>query len=240
MIAAELHEHINEFANRLAASTALNTSRNDSAQLDGSLSVALATVAILKRIVSQATWRSANDLMQIIRAEGRIMVARAGINEMIVGNIIRRVLKIIREDYHSAATRPVTSELNTETNGLSRDSELLHHATSKEDDLSLTASAKDGDPPESLHSYLAGPGLRQAEEYNKLVPDLLDSISQSIDELSDELEIGANEIRDQGKIMRNIPGTPYIRPMEYSLIFARGVRKSSWRPLPTTLFIVFL
>ena len=217
MIAAELHEHINEFANRLAASTALSTSRNDSARLDGSLSVALATVAILKRIVSQATWRSANDLMQIIRAEGRIMVARAGINEMIVGNIIRRVLKIIREDYHSAATRPVTSELNMETNGASRDSELLHHATSKEDDLSLTASAKDGDPPESLHSYLAGPGLRQAEEYNKLVPDLLDSISQSIDELSDELEIGANEIRDQGKIIGNIPGTVYFRPRECSL-----------------------
>lgn len=203
MIAAELQEQINEFANQLAASTAVSTQDNNKIdRLDGSLSVALATVAILKDIVSQATWSSANDLMQIVRSEGRIMAARAGINEMIVGNIVRRVLKIIREDYHSLSIRPLAMESsNLGAGGLSRDSELLHHATSKEDDSALGHSApvKDGDPLDSLHGYMAGPGLRQTEEYDKIVPDLVDSISQSIDELKDELEIGANEIRDQGK-----------------------------------------
>ena len=200
MIAAELQEQINQFTNQLSASTALcDVTNDDNLRFDGSLSVALATVAILKRIVSQASWSSANDLMQIVRAEGRIMISRAGINEIIVGNIVRRVLKIIKEDYHSASTRPFSID---GVDGPSRDSELLHHATSREEDVSIVhaSSSKDGDPPDSLHSYMAGPGVKEVEEYDKLVPDLLDSISQSIDELSAELEIGANEIRDQGMI----------------------------------------
>ena len=92
MIAAELQEQINQFTNQLSASTALcDVTNDDNLRFDGSLSVALATVAILKHIVSQASWSSANDLMQIVRAEGRIMISRAGINEIIVGNIVRRV-----------------------------------------------------------------------------------------------------------------------------------------------------
>lgn len=203
MISPELQEHINEFVNKLAASTVLSGLETENAPLNSSLSVALATVTILKRIVSQADWTSAMDLMKIIRAEGRIMSARAGINEMIVGNIVRRVLKIIREDYHSASIRPLTSDsTDSGIKNISRDSELLHHATSKEDDcVAGHTTTKDGDPPDSLHGYMAGPGLRETEEYNKLVPDLLDSISQSIDELSGELETGAFEIREQGIIL---------------------------------------
>jgi len=196
MVPSELQQHINEFVNKLAASTALsNLESEENGTLNSSLSVALATVAILKRIVSQAKWTSASDVMKIIRSEGRIMAARAGINEMIVGNIVRRILKIIREDYHSASNRPLSADT---TDSISRDSELLHHATSKEDDcMSGQTSTKDGDPPDSLHGYMAGPGLRETEEYNKHIPDLLDSISQSIDELSGELETGAFEIREQ-------------------------------------------
>ena len=71
MIAAELQEQINQFTNQLSASTALcDVTNDDNLRFDGSLSVAIATVAILKRIVSQASWSSANDLMQIVRAEG--------------------------------------------------------------------------------------------------------------------------------------------------------------------------
>ena len=197
MLPPEVQEQVTAFVNKLAASTALNNYESDpNVHLNSSLSVALATVAIFKRIVSQTEWNTASDIMKIIRAEGRIMSSRAGINEMIVGNIVRRILKIIREDYHSASTRPLTSDA---TDGVSRDSELLYHATSKEDEcIAGQTSTKDGDPPDSLHGYMAGPGLRETEEYNKHIPDLLDSISQSIDELSGELETGAMEIREQG------------------------------------------
>ena len=197
MLPPEVQEQVTAFVNKLAASTALNNYENDpNVHLNSSLSVALATVAIFKRIVSQAEWNTASDIMKIIRAEGRIMSSRAGINEMIVGNIVRRILKIIREDYHSASSRPFTSDA---TDGVSRDSELLYHATSKEDEcIAGQTSTKDGDPPDSLLGCMAGPGLRETEEYNKHIPDLLDSISQSIDELSGELETGAMEIREQG------------------------------------------
>ena len=206
MISPELQGQINEFANRLTSSTtSYGQDNNETPRLEGSLAVAMATVAILKRIVSQATWCSANDLMQILRAEGRLMVARAGIHDMIVGNMIRRVLKYVREDYHSASLHPLSTDPNNVVSGgASRDSELLHHATSKEDEkptdtcLGHTASSGDGDPPDSLHSYMAVSGLRQTEGYNKLVPDLADRLYSSLSELEGELEEGAIEIRNQG------------------------------------------
>ena len=129
MLPPEVQEQVTAFVNKLAASTALNSYENDpNVHLNSSLSVALATVAIFKRIVSQAEWNTASDIMKIIRAEGRIMSSRAGINEMIVGNIVRRILKIIREDYHSASTRPFTSDA---TDGVS--STMVHCRTSETD-----------------------------------------------------------------------------------------------------------
>ena len=200
VISHELQEQIDDFADRLAAS-GTSSCQDDNTRLSGSLAVAMATVAILKRIVSQATWQSASELMHILRSEGRLMVARAGVNDMIVGNLIRRVIKLVREDYHSALLHPDSLDAsNIGAGGTSRDSELLQHATSQVDEKAteVTAGHNDGDPPDSLHGYMAGSGIRQAEEYTKCVPDLGDRISQSIDELSGELETSADEIADQG------------------------------------------
>eukprot|EP00064_Thunnus_orientalis_P003466 superscaffoldBa00000282_g3475 len=66
--------------------------------LRGSAETARETTALLRRITAQARWSSAGDLMEIIRKEGRRMTA-AQPSETTVGNMIRRVLKIIREEY---------------------------------------------------------------------------------------------------------------------------------------------
>uniref|UniRef100_A0A3Q3GUH7 Translation initiation factor eIF2B subunit beta n=1 Tax=Labrus bergylta TaxID=56723 RepID=A0A3Q3GUH7_9LABR len=66
--------------------------------LRGSAETARETTALLRRITAQARWGSAGDLMEIIRKEGRRMIA-AQPSETTVGNMIRRVLKIIREEY---------------------------------------------------------------------------------------------------------------------------------------------
>uniref|UniRef100_A0AAQ4P1Z3 Translation initiation factor eIF2B subunit beta n=1 Tax=Gasterosteus aculeatus aculeatus TaxID=481459 RepID=A0AAQ4P1Z3_GASAC len=66
--------------------------------LRGSAEMARETTALLRRIAAQARWSNAGDLMEIIRTEGRRMTA-AQPSETTVGNMIRRVLKIIREEY---------------------------------------------------------------------------------------------------------------------------------------------
>ncbi|XP_068110622.1 translation initiation factor eIF2B subunit beta isoform X2 [Hyperolius riggenbachi] len=56
------------------------------------------TVYLLRRIIAQARWSNAGELMEIIRREGRRMEA-AQPSETTVGNLVRRVLKLIREEY---------------------------------------------------------------------------------------------------------------------------------------------
>uniref|UniRef100_A0A3P9JKL3 Translation initiation factor eIF2B subunit beta n=1 Tax=Oryzias latipes TaxID=8090 RepID=A0A3P9JKL3_ORYLA len=66
--------------------------------LRSSAETARETTSLLRRITAQARWSSAGDLMEIIRKEGRRMTA-AQPSETTVGNMIRRVLKIVREEY---------------------------------------------------------------------------------------------------------------------------------------------
>ncbi|XP_061467751.1 translation initiation factor eIF-2B subunit beta isoform X2 [Rhineura floridana] len=56
------------------------------------------TVGLLRRIVANGRWDNAGELMDLIRKEGQRMTA-AQPSETTVGNMVRRVLKIIREEY---------------------------------------------------------------------------------------------------------------------------------------------
>ncbi|KAL3869378.1 hypothetical protein ACJMK2_042063 [Sinanodonta woodiana] len=67
----------------------------------GSFSVASKTVNLLVRVVSQSRWSSAKDLMDVVKKEGKKMMD-AQPSETAIGNMVRRVLKIIREEYASA------------------------------------------------------------------------------------------------------------------------------------------
>ncbi|XP_032800621.1 translation initiation factor eIF2B subunit beta [Petromyzon marinus] len=64
----------------------------------GSLSVALGALTVLRRAVAQARWGHAGELMDVIRSVGRRM-AEAQPSETALGNMTRRVLKIVREEY---------------------------------------------------------------------------------------------------------------------------------------------
>lgn len=70
--------------------------------LQGSYSIAYGTVSLLRRIVSQARWSNAKELMGLIKDEGAKIISNHP-SETTIGNMIRRVLKIIREEYETAA-----------------------------------------------------------------------------------------------------------------------------------------
>uniref|UniRef100_A0A3Q0R9A4 Translation initiation factor eIF2B subunit beta n=1 Tax=Amphilophus citrinellus TaxID=61819 RepID=A0A3Q0R9A4_AMPCI len=106
-----------------------------SGPLRGSAETARETTALLRRITAQARWSSAGDLMEIIRKEGRRMTA-AQPSETTVGNMIRRVLKIIREEY--ARSRGSSEEADQESlhklltsGGLSEENFRQHFAPLK-------------------------------------------------------------------------------------------------------------
>ncbi|XP_058423370.1 translation initiation factor eIF-2B subunit beta isoform X2 [Diceros bicornis minor] len=56
------------------------------------------TLGLLRRIITDHRWSNAEELMELIRREGRRMAA-AQPSETTVGNMVRRVLRIIREEY---------------------------------------------------------------------------------------------------------------------------------------------
>lgn len=59
------------------------------------------TIDILRRLISQTKWMNAQELLQIIRTEGKKLIA-ADRTESSIANMVRRVLKIIREEFVSA------------------------------------------------------------------------------------------------------------------------------------------
>jgi len=66
----------------------------------GSYAVASSTLSVLRLLVEDSSWNSAQDLMTSVREEGRTLISRCGQTSVssIVGNMVRRVLKLIREE----------------------------------------------------------------------------------------------------------------------------------------------
>ncbi|XP_036592338.1 translation initiation factor eIF-2B subunit beta isoform X2 [Trichosurus vulpecula] len=84
----ELSERIESFIEALKRGAGQRSSED----------MARETVGLLRRIVAHGRWSNAGELMELIRKEGRRMTA-AQPSETTVGNMVRRVLKIIREEY---------------------------------------------------------------------------------------------------------------------------------------------
>ena len=64
----------------------------------GAYDVALATVENLKRVVGGTRWRKASEIIDTVKLVGADLV-RAQPVELSAGNIVRRVLHVIREEY---------------------------------------------------------------------------------------------------------------------------------------------
>ncbi|XP_052685732.1 translation initiation factor eIF-2B subunit beta-like [Crassostrea angulata] len=69
--------------------------------IEGSYNVAFRTVSLLRIVIAQSKCTTAKDVMESVVKEGKQLIA-AQQSETAVGNMVRRVLKIIREEYASA------------------------------------------------------------------------------------------------------------------------------------------
>jgi len=67
-------------------------------RLSGTNNVTMGTLRLLKEAVGKAEWNTAFDLIRLIKEEGKVMGEGLKAHPA-VGNLVRRVLKIIREEY---------------------------------------------------------------------------------------------------------------------------------------------
>lgn len=74
----------------------INDIKNE--KINGSYEITVGTVTLLKSIVSESEWRTAQDIINLITCVGKILKNALPV-EASVGNMVRRVLKIIREEY---------------------------------------------------------------------------------------------------------------------------------------------
>jgi len=81
--------------------------------ITGSFNVAIQTLGLLREVVRYQTakWKSAAALMNTIRLVGKVLV-EAEPRELAVGNIVRRVLYIIREEYNTKS-KPTLKQLES-------------------------------------------------------------------------------------------------------------------------------
>ena len=71
------------------------------AEIVGSYDIAMKTVLVLRKAVGQLRWNTAKELMNFVRLAGkRLIDAQPSVDA--VGNMVRRILKIVKDEYATA------------------------------------------------------------------------------------------------------------------------------------------
>ncbi|CAG7846243.1 Probable translation initiation factor eIF-2B subunit beta AltName: Full=eIF-2B GDP-GTP exchange factor subunit beta [Serendipita indica DSM 11827] len=105
------------------------TSKLRRRQLAGAQESAIETTLLIKYIVAHAKFATIHELIAIIKAAGRRLV-EAQPKEHTVGNVVRRILRLIREEWAASVNKPVdegdqpmtTEDSQTETGEMSTQS----------------------------------------------------------------------------------------------------------------------
>ncbi|XP_054012761.1 translation initiation factor eIF-2B subunit beta isoform X1 [Hylaeus anthracinus] len=95
--------------------------------IKGTDNIVVATMSVLKEIINNTEWTTAENLMGVITRNGKCLIEAIPL-EFSIGNMVRRILKIIREEY--------TSELQNKTDETDPQ-ESLHKILTAEGDQQI-------------------------------------------------------------------------------------------------------
>lgn len=98
---SELAEFIDAFVTKIRKNA--NSANDD--RTTNSIESARETLSLAKRVIGGAKWTTAADLMTVLKSLGESVSRRIKGEEIIFGNIIRRVLKLVREEYASCISQ---------------------------------------------------------------------------------------------------------------------------------------
>ncbi|KAG8856039.1 GCD complex subunit gcd7 [Tulasnella sp. 330] len=167
-------------------------------QVVGSHATAIETVKLLRQVVSAAKFTSLDQLVQLVRAVGRELVAaqpKGGQardsydrREYSVGNTVRKVLRLIREEYNAALATATISPSHPSTPSMR--TAALPGATSSSSSSPLPPqSSSTFNPPTSLSSFvLLGLPRSNAEHVEQPHPQPLSRQTSSFLEVSDDFK----------------------------------------------------
>lgn len=188
-------------------------------QITGSNRTAIETANLLRTVISNSRWSTAASLLQLIR-EIAIRIIKAQPIEFAVGNIVRRVLHLIREEYRANSSITLNEATNNESStALKRfGEEIVRTNSPMEDDLSFTAfknatgylSTSAAISGSSINSASLGRSMTDSSMYNLLADKSEESVDytrplfalkqlviQGLNELIDELETVESNIASQ-------------------------------------------
>ncbi|KAF9926459.1 GCD complex subunit gcd7 [Linnemannia zychae] len=149
-------------------------------QLVGSSSVAQATLKLLIVVISKNNWTTCNQLLNLVKSVGQRLV-QANPTELAVGNIVRRVLHVIREEFREAESGAST------TNQSDLQAAPLTTSSSMYNLLGDTNSTTDDNVqfPNSLRSNI----IQEIREIKDELENIYDNIKNQA-----SLQIHSNEI----------------------------------------------
>ncbi|XP_014479289.1 PREDICTED: translation initiation factor eIF-2B subunit beta [Dinoponera quadriceps] len=117
-------ENVNENVNENVMELAKNIHHGE---LNDSYNIVVTTISAFKEIINNTEWNTAKDLMSIIIQNGKYLIKNCPL-EACIGNMVRRILQIIREEY--------TSELRNKTDETDPQ-ESLHKILTAESDQQI-------------------------------------------------------------------------------------------------------
>lgn len=104
---------------------------------------------IFKEILGKGRWRTAEELMRLVREQGRVLVSALP-QESVTANVARRILKLIREEYdnvqHRVRDADTNAQHNTDTNTPSPAVQAANHR--RQPSVAVAAQAGDADQRE--------------------------------------------------------------------------------------------
>lgn len=185
-------------------------------QITGSNRTAIETASLLRTVISNSRWSTAASLIQLIR-EIAVRIIKAQPIEFAVGNIIRRVLHLIREEYrtncngnsnNAIVSGPSTSNTFSEALNIqsSHADEIIRTNSPMEDDLSFTAfkngafnGYSSGISLNSTVSQNLGRSMNDSSMYNLLADKTEESVdySRPLYALKQLVIQGLNELIDE-------------------------------------------
>ncbi|RXK36599.1 translation initiation factor eIF-2B subunit beta [Tremella mesenterica] len=135
-------------------------------QIVGSRNVAIATAALIQNLVRSAKYTTIDELLALIKMVGRKLV-EANPLELAIGNIIRRILRLIREEYRAAATAHLSAPPSApETPFLGPTTPGLHAPSSHYLSNELSFTSPSGSPRPNLD---LGGGMERAASLSNFV-----------------------------------------------------------------------
>ncbi|EPY49700.1 translation initiation factor eIF2B beta subunit [Schizosaccharomyces cryophilus OY26] len=158
--------------------------------------VAVETALVMRQVISQTRWSTVDQLLDTIRAVGSSLV-KAQPSEFSCGNIIRRILRMIREEYQDLLN---SVEEETVNKGKGKDSSTTSSVSSPSSGLSSNDHLAERNEPISFQMYssmlnLLGRPVPEASSQHKNLGDsrvtggmdmravLIAGIQEIIDEL---------------------------------------------------------